>query len=58
MVHCEVLKVSEGKSCILFNYCDPITKVDIYDNSTVEHFINMRNVEQLRMYCDATFSSE
>lgn len=57
-VQCEILRVNAQKCCVKFSYLNPITKVDLYDSSSVQLFLNVRNSEELRIYCDTTFDAE
>uniref|UniRef100_A0A7S3S6Q7 Uncharacterized protein n=1 Tax=Strombidinopsis acuminata TaxID=141414 RepID=A0A7S3S6Q7_9SPIT len=54
-IHVEALQVSVTKTCIKFNYLDPINKTDVCDMAIVRHFLSIRNCPELRNFCDATY---
>lgn len=51
----EVLHVSEHKNCVKFSYRDPVTKLDITGTQAIQHFMSIRDAENLRMFCDTTY---
>lgn len=54
-VQIEVLRVSDSKNCTKFNFRDPATKVDINSAASIQHFMEVRDAQELRMFCDMTF---
>lgn len=54
-VQIEVLTVSDSKNCTKFNFRDPATKVDINNAAVIQHFMEVRDASELRMFCDTTF---
>lgn len=58
-VDIQILSVSENKSCVKFSYKDSSTKVDVSNNrDIINHFMGIRDAEELRMFCDSTFEEE
>jgi hypothetical protein len=51
----EVLSVNQHKNCVKFSYRDPVTKVDVTGAQAIQHFMSIRDAENLRMFCDTTY---
>ena len=60
MLQIEVLRVDESKCCIMFNYLDIVSKIDLPDsNEIIKHFKkSFRDHSDLKMFNDTTFEGD
>merc|ERR1712060_48432 len=49
------VKVNDHKSAVKFSYRDTETKRDVHSNSSMNHYIEMRDAEPLKIFNDTTF---
>jgi len=57
-VSVQILKVNDNKHCVKFTYKDPQSKVILNGNTNpeiIQHFWQLRNADELRIFCDTTF---
>jgi len=57
-VLCQVLQVSDKKSCLLFKYTDRATGEKIANSQTTQHYLSILSDESMKILCDATFTSD
>ena len=55
---CQVLQVSDKKSCLLFKYTDRVTGEKIANSQTTQHYLSILSDESMKILCDATFTSD
>lgn len=51
----QVYEISASKRCVSFIYRDPATKVELTQNEMISHFLNVRNSEEIKPFCDTTY---